>query len=181
MPDEFLTESDMKVLELDLRRKIYGIVRDCAGAHFREIQRRCKIATGTAKHHLEYLRRQGLIKLERAGNNSRYFPRGFKAENESIMSYLRQKSMRGIILEVFSNPGCIHEDIVKKVNLAPSTVSWHLKKLIDSKIIGSTKTGRKTKFRVLIDKNVILNLLIIYRESFLDSIVDNIIEMWETR
>jgi predicted transcriptional regulator len=181
MPAEYFTESDNKVLELNLRRKIYGIVRDYAGSHFREIERRSKIATGTAKHHLDYLKKQGLIKMEKTGNNSRYFPRGFNADNENIMGYLRQKSMRKIILEVFTNPGCIHEDIVKKVNLAPSTVSWHLKKLIDSNIIKSTKVGRKTQFKILIDKKIILNLLITYRESFFDKIVDNIIDMGETR
>jgi len=96
------------------------------------------------------------------------------------MGFLRQKSVRGIILFILTHNNCNHEQIVSNVRLAPSTVSWHLKKLEDASIIGFIKKGRKTHYNLLSDKNEIMNLLIIYKESFFDSIVDNIVDMWET-
>ena len=96
------------------------------------------------------------------------------------MSLLRQRSVRNILIFVFTNNNCIHEEIVKQVHLSPSTVSWHLKKLEDKGIVGFLKKGRKTHYNILIDKNEIMNLLIVYQESFFDNIVDNIVEMWDT-
>jgi len=176
---EFLTEKEKKTLEVDLRRKIYQIVNNFAGTHFREIERKSKLATGSVKYHLDYLSKQGLIKMSKEGNNVRYFPRSFK-ENKKIMSFLRQKSVRGIVLFILNHNNCNHEQIVNSVKLSPSTVSWHLKKLGDANIVGFVKKGRKTHYNLLIDKNEIMNLLITYQESFFDTVVDNIVEMWET-
>ena len=181
MASEFLTDGEKKALELELRRKIYFQVRKQAGAHFREIERKSGLATGSVKHHLDYLARQGLIKAEKEGNNIRYFPRDFRPENKKIMGFLRQKSIRDILLFILTHNNCYHEQIVESVNLAPSTVSWHLKKLQDANIIGFAKKGRKTHYDMLIDKNEIMNLLITYQESFVDGIVDNIVEMWEAQ
>ena len=95
---EFLTEKEKRVLEVGLRRKIYQIVKQYAGIHFREIERKSILATGSVQYHLNYLKRQGLIKIEKEGNTVRYFPQGFKTENKKIMVFLRQKSIRDIIL-----------------------------------------------------------------------------------
>ena len=181
MKPEFLTEKEKKILEVELRRKIYQIVRQYAGTHFREIERKSSLATGSAQYHLNYLKKRELIKSEKEGNTLRYFPKEFKTENKKIMGFLRQKSIRGIILFVLMHENCNHEQIADSIKLSPSTVSWHLKKLQDSNIINFSKKGRKTHYKIITDKNEIMNLLITYQESFFDNIVDNIVEMWETR
>jgi len=95
------------------------------------------------------------------------------------MSFLRQKSVRAIVLFILTHNNCNHEEIVNSVKLSPSTVSWHLKKLEDSNIIGFVKKGRKTHYNIFVDRNEVMNLLITYQESFFDTVVDNIVEMWE--
>ena len=95
------------------------------------------------------------------------------------MALLRQKSVRDILLYVLMHDNCNHEQIVQSVRLSPSTVSWHLKKLEVSGTILSRQEGRKTHYCLAIDKNEITKLLIAYQESFLDSVVDNIVEMWD--
>ncbi|MBL7055362.1 winged helix-turn-helix transcriptional regulator [Candidatus Woesearchaeota archaeon] len=179
MESEFLTDREKKVLEVDVRRKLYNIVKKYAGTHFREIERKSELATGSVQYHLNFLVKQNLIKLEKEGNNVRYFPKDFLSDNKRIMAFLRQRSVRNIILFVLTHNNCNHDQIVKFVKLSPSTVSWHLKKLEDENILGFVKSGRKTHYNVLIDRNEIMNLLITYQESFLDNLVDNIIEMWE--
>ena len=96
------------------------------------------------------------------------------------MGLLRQKSTRRILLYILTNDKCNHEQIVNFVRLSPSTVSWHLRKLIEEKIIGFVKEGRKTFYPLLVDKEEIISLLITYKKSFFDSLVDNMVEMWET-
>ena len=139
------------------------------------------IATGSIQYHLNYLARQGLIKVEREGNNLRYFPKEFKQENKKVMGFLRQKSIRNILLFVLTHDNCNHEQIVKFVKLSPSTVSWHLKKLEQENIVGFIKKGRKTFYNLLVDRGEITNLLITYKESFFDSLVNKTVEMWEIR
>lgn len=179
MPSEFLEEREKKTLELDARRKIYNAVRKFAGCHFREIERKSGLSTGSVKYHLDYLAKKDLIMHEKEGNNIRYFPRDFGSKNKKLMSLLRQKSIRKILLFILTHDNCNHEQIVGYAKLSPSTVSWHLKKLEENKIIGFIKKGRKNFYNILIDKEEIIKLLITYKESFLDSMIDGVIEMWD--
>ena len=68
-----LNERSERILELEKRREIFDIVRKNSGCHFREIERRSKIAHGTLKYHLGFLARHGLIVEKKDGNNVRYF------------------------------------------------------------------------------------------------------------
>ena len=179
MSREFLDEKDKKILELASRRKIYHLIKKFAGCHFRELERISKLSTGTVKYHLDYLTKYGLINPVKDKNNLRYFPRDFNFENKKLMSLLRQKSVREILLFILIHNNCNHEQIVNYVRLSPSTVSWHLKKLEESNIIGFIRKGRKTYYNILINKEEIINLLITYQESFFDSLVDRVVEMWE--
>jgi predicted transcriptional regulator len=180
MAKEFLDETEKKVLELDVRKKIYDIVKKNAGCHFREIERRSNLSTGSISYHLYYLTRKGLIDERKDGNNIRYFIKGFRSENKKLIGLLRQKSVRRIIVFILTHDKCNYEQIVNFVKLSPSTVSWHIKKLEKESVIGFVKNGRKKLYNILIDKNEIINLLITYQETFFDKLVDNVIEMWDT-
>ncbi|HII16363.1 TPA: winged helix-turn-helix transcriptional regulator [Candidatus Woesearchaeota archaeon] len=181
MSGVFLTDKEKQVLSVEARRRLYRLVREHAGLHFREIERKSLLPTGTVQYHLGYLCRQGLLKSEKDSHSLRYFPMEFTAESKQLMAILRQRSMRSILLFLLAHHGCSHEEITKSVKLAPSTVSWHLRKLEDAGAIASEKDGRKTRFSLLINSQEVINLLITYKKSFLDSVVDNVIEMWESR
>ena len=175
---EIFSERGKKALELDVRRKIYELVRKSAGSNFREIARKSNLPIGTARYHLHFLVKHDLISSEGSGKTIRYFPQGVSSDNKKLLSLLRQLSIRGILLFILTNNNCNHDQIVKSIKLSPSTVSWHLKKLANEDIIKSIKKGRKTVYLLNIDKEEIMKLLITYRESFIDSLVDNVIDMW---
>ena len=179
MPTDFLNDEEKKILELDVRRKIYEVVKKFAGSHFREIERKSNFPTGIVKYHLSYMLKHGLIKETKDRNNVRYFPKEVLPENKILLGLLRQKKIREILLFILTHPNCNHAQIVSAVNVSPSTVSWHLKKLEDDKVLGFIRKGRKSFYNILIDKKEIVKLLISYQESFLDSLVDRVIEMWE--
>ncbi len=73
MSSDFRNEKEKKVLELEARRKIYEVVKKFTGCHFREIERKSNLPTGTVKYHLSCLVKCGLIKEEKDENNVRYF------------------------------------------------------------------------------------------------------------
>jgi len=171
-------EHDKKILELDTRKKIFLIIREFAGSHFREIQRKSELAVGSARHHIHSLVKSGLVREVKRGKNLIYFPREFKSDDTVLLGLLRQESIRKILLYILVHDNCNHEQIVKSVNLSPSTVTWHLHKLQLNNIIKAKKQGRKTFYQVSYDKNAIINLLVAYQESFVDKLVDRVIEMW---
>ena len=163
------------ILELPIRRKIYGIVNKYAGCHFREIERKSRLSTGLVKYHLDYLTKHDIIRQEKIGNNVRYFTKDLSDEEKKILSLLRTKNYRGIIICLISNGKSSHKKISDFIGLSPSTVSWHLKRLAKEGVINSSEKG----YVLQIEKNKIIKLLITYRESFLDSLVDRTIEMWD--
>ena len=172
-------EEQPAALQLEARKKIFDVVRKNAGCHLREIQRVAGLSFGSASYHLSYLKKHNLINEETDGKNIRYFPLDFPVKNEKLLMLLRQRSVRTILLFIFGNEGGTHQQITSSVKLSPSTVTWHLKKLLDTGIIRSGKQGRYKRYFLCIPKGEIMDLLISYKESFFDSLVDGIIELWE--
>ncbi|HSB46609.1 MAG TPA: winged helix-turn-helix transcriptional regulator [Candidatus Bilamarchaeum sp.] len=167
-----------KILQLKSRRKIFEAVEKHAGSHFREIERRSGLPTGTVRHHLSYLAKHGLISEQKDGNNVRYYPRAFDPGKKKLIGLLRQKTLRAIILTLLIHDNCNNDLLARKAGISPSTATWHMKKLEERGIIKSRREGRKTFYRLVPEKDAIIGLLIAYRESFLDSLVNNVIEMW---
>lgn len=172
-------DKNKKILDLDTRKTIYEIVKKFAGSNFRDMVKKSKLSNGVVMYHLHYLIKNNLIKQEKRDNSVVYFPSDFKIENSKLLSILRQNSMRNIVLFILNNKNCEHGEIVDFTKLSPSTVTWHLKKLENEKIIASSKKGRTKNYQIIIDYEEIINLLITYKESFFDSLVDNIIKTWD--
>jgi len=53
------------------------------------------------------------------------------------------------------------------------------KKLENKGVISSNINGRNKTYKIIADENEIMSLLITYKESFFDSLVDNIIKTWD--
>ena len=169
-----------KALELELRQKIYLLLAKSPGLHFREIQRRTKTATGQLTYHLNYLQKANLIKTLGDGEYLRYYADIQISDKErKVLELMRQKSIRHILLYLLEYKRCNHEQLVKSSNLSPSTISWHINKLVDRKIVKKEIAGRNSLYSIN-DFELVMKTLVKYRESFLDKLVDRFIEMWET-
>ena len=71
-----------------------------------------------------------------------------------------------------------NEKIAAAVGLSPSTVSWHMLKLVQGGLVEKRRVGRKTFFYI-VEANRIAGLLKSYKRSFLDEMVDSFVEIWE--
>ena len=170
-------EKIRKILSLDTRRRLYEKINRFPGLHFREIQRRSELAIGSLRYHLDFLERNKIITSRREGDILRFYPSGLTAEERRLLGLLRQKHIREIVIFLLKQPKASHKDIVNEVDLAPSTVSWYLKKLESSKAI-EIESGGPFHYKIL-RKSEIIKVLIIYKESFLDKLVDGFVTMWE--
>lgn len=166
------------VLDLEARNTIYWIISKHPGLHFRELQRRTGLVIGSLQYHLNYMKKKGLITEQKSWDYSRFYIKGELSEEErKLMSSLRQKNIRILVTFLYNCKGCQHKDIAKNVGLSPSTVSWYLNRLCEVGIVKNAKDGRETRFE-LTNPELLVRVLIKYRESFLDKLVDKFIEDW---
>jgi predicted transcriptional regulator len=161
------------------RQRIYSLIAHSPGLHFRELQRRTKMATGQLEWHLKWLLERSAITTITDGQYLRFYTfEDIGSDERKVIELTRQESVRHILIHLLENQCDNHENIVKKVNLSPSTVSWHLKKLVKANLVIKEVDGRKSFYHIN-NTDLVKKILIKYRESFLDRIVDRFIDMWD--
>ncbi len=165
-------------LLLEVRKKIYNSLKRSPGLHFRELQRRTKLATGSLQYHLDYLLKRHLLKQEKDLKFTRFYLVRDSFENQKEMNVLRQESLRKIVLLLLEKKRANNSQVSRWIGVSPSTASWHLSKLVEKGIVEKTKKGRKTVY-TLIEPEKAKEILVKYKRSFLDEMVDNFVEVWQ--
>lgn len=167
-----------EALVLDTRRKIYKTIEASPGLHFREIQRRTGMAIGSLQYHIEQLENKNLIRAEKETKFIRYYAvRQNITVDKKLISLLRQDSVRKIIIFLLENKAVNNQKLSKAIGLSPSTTSWHMEKLLYAGVVEKRKRGRKTFFKIS-NPDELAVILVGYRKSFLDVLVDNFAEVW---
>ena len=166
--------------ELESRRRIYELIRDSPGVHLRELERRLDLVVGSLQYHLQFLEKNNLISQFKDEEYVRYFvkERALSRNEREILYFLRRKGCRHILMNLLRDTDMNNKELSAAVGLSPSTVSWNLSKLVKAGMIEKDRAGRTSNFTI-VDPDLVAELLIYYKESFLDSILDNFIEMWE--
>jgi predicted transcriptional regulator len=167
-------------LDLEVRRRIYQCVVESPGLHFREIQRRTNLATGSLDYHLHFLHKNGLVRTEKDKNYTRYYPltKNWTEEEKSVLNILRNDKMRHIIIFLIEKKKSTPLKISESTGIPLSTLSWYLKQLQASSVVTHLKKGRFRVYKVN-DPGKMANYLVAHRSSFLDTVVDRFIETWE--
>ena len=162
-------------LELGNRKLIFEAVRQNPGVHFRELQRLITMPIGVLSYHLDYLADRGLLTVDKQESFTRYFPGGqLSRDKQQMLAALRQEIPRGIILFLLMNPGATHGEVLRSFTISGGTLSYHIKKLVSRGLIRVDKVGRESRMTV-IDPDKVSDLLIVYRRSFLDRLVDEFV------
>ena len=173
-----IRRKEKDALELETRRKIYRCITKFPGLHERELSKKLEMPLSTLVYHLHYLEKRDLIMAKEDGRYTRYYPtKKIGARAKEIMSLLRQKMPRRIIMFLLLHPNAYHREICEEVDLAPSTTSFHLKKLVETNIAKKVTIGKETMY-VINEPETVSDLLITYKESFLDSAVDRFADTW---
>ena len=169
---------DVKGMYVGARKCIYDFVCSSPGCHLREIQRRLEIPLGTLEYHLDYLVEHELVSIREEGGYKRYYPVGMmRSVDKNILSLLRQDIPRRLVMHLLLNPDCRFGDLAREFDVAPSTLSFHVAKLVKGGIVTKRRTGRETTYRVENEHEVAM-VLIAHRRSFLDALVDAFVGTW---
>ncbi|HEC88609.1 MAG TPA: winged helix-turn-helix transcriptional regulator [Thermoplasmata archaeon] len=165
-------------LALDTRKKIFELISNSPGLHKREIARELKMSLSTVDYHLHYMEKRKIVFAKRDGKYKRYFvTEKTQAEDKRFIPLLRQETPRRIILFLLQNPRAIHKEICREVKKAPSTVSFHLKKLIETGIIEEISLGKERAY-IVKNPEKVADLIITYKSTFLDKAVDKFVNAW---
>lgn len=127
---------DDKVLEHPTRRRVHDAIVSEPGIHFQALARKAGLGRGNLDHHLRKMLDAGVLtKVQNAGYTC-YFPKG--AADHRVMQaapLLRSGGSRAILQAVAARPGASSRDLAAALGLAPSTVSYHLKRLQDAGLV----------------------------------------------
>ena len=186
MEDKFLytgcelvySKSDGNLHEVQL--KLLNHVNENPGIRYRELLRLTNCANGTMSYHLAELEKSSKIAVIRKKNVTRYYPSDMSQQVSNVISYLRNPISRQIIsLLVSKDDGCAFDEFTRSITRAPSTIHWHLQRLIDAGIIKkdfmhySDGSNRSSRLYYLPEREIVKDILSKYVETPLDKLVAN--------
>jgi predicted transcriptional regulator len=147
-----------KILEHQLRSKIYMYIRAHPGDHYRSIMTKLKIKNGTLVHHLARLEQEELIKSERDGYYKRFYPIGLRIPKSEVGMYypegmatynIGEHQVSAIQLRIIKtikkNPGLTQKEIALKIKESRRVVNYHIKLLEQHELVRVERKGRETQ------------------------------------
>jgi len=165
------------ILELETRRKIYDLVAKNPGLHMSKIAEILSMRVSLVEYHLIYLVKNQVINALKESGYLRFYIKGkIGTEDKKLLSLLRQKIPLRIILFLLKNNRAQHKEILQNIDVAPSTLSYHLKKLFKFNLITVNTYGDQRGY-CIVDREKIIGILVQYKpynlfESFKDIWID---------
>jgi predicted transcriptional regulator len=163
----------------DTRKKIYDLIAQQPGLHISKIAKILIISHQLTEYHLFQMEKENLItsvKLK-TGYFKRYYIKesgvGFKEKR--ILALLRQEHLLKIILYLYRYPNITHRDLVKKLKIAPSTLSYHLGKLLDYDLIDFKDQGREREYILKYERELIWTI----RKYKLHRLIEGFADLWK--
>ncbi|MFX0070871.1 MAG: hypothetical protein ACFFAO_07260 [Candidatus Hermodarchaeota archaeon] len=135
-----------EVLENENRNNIIDLILEEPGIHFNELLRKTKLAPGNLVWHLDILETYKIIGKKRIGNFIAYFPYYQKNPISNIDLKLSKSKLTLEVLEMIEDePGIYNNLITKRKKVDHKTIQYHIRKLLDLRLIYLKKEGRKKK------------------------------------
>jgi predicted transcriptional regulator len=136
-----------EIFEHEHRKKILKCVLNDPGIHHNELLRLCELQKGQLQWHLNVLLDNNIIRKEKFGQYSVYFPLFNEIEKiEEFINGLAKSDTTAKIYEIIKqDPGITSTEISNKIQIAKNSVKYHIDKLIKNNLIIAKKVGRKKK------------------------------------
>ncbi len=163
---------------LTRKDQILEFVKKNPGHHFRGIQRELRVSTGVLQYHLSSLVKENDLIVRDINGTSCYFPsKAFNEDQFRVLSHLRNR-VRNKILRVLldGNPRAPAE-LKKELSVSSPTLSYHLALMISDGILEKVLNEKGTSYRVK-DIGVFKGLIVEYKESFADKLIQDFVDLW---
>lgn len=173
-------KSKEEALELEARRGIYEYIPATPGTHLRGVHRAVALPFGQVLYQLNYLEKLEMVVVKKDGKFSRYFVRNLIGRREKdVISVLRHEVPRTVSILLLFYKELSHKAILDHVEVSPSTLSFHLAKMVGAEVVGREQRGRESIDR-LIDEQPVTKTLLRHRARFRCDVVDRFCEVFES-
>jgi len=160
------------------RDRVRRHVRETPGVHFNQVERDLDIATGQAQYHLRRLVNDEELVVERIAGQAHYFDPTFDPWERRALAFLRRETAREIVLRLHADGPLRPETLTVELDLARSTVSWHVSNLSDAGIV--TKSDDRPMTITLTRPDSTAELLEVVSPSLPDRLADRFIRTVDT-
>lgn len=127
--------------------RVINHIKENPGCYLRQIKKSLHLSMGSIQYHLNKLEYEGKIISQKSGFYKHYFPIDvFKEHEKDIMTFLTQETPREIIMQIAENGNPTQTDIANSLEVSPSTINWHLKRLSKANIIKEIKDGKYKRY-----------------------------------
>lgn len=167
------------LIQQPTRRRIYDVVTAHPGASARDVQRLAGLAWGETAYHLDQLTRAGALRRERGGRRDFYFRTDLTWDDRRLLRSLRSVSQRRLLLALSTSTGRTVAELGADTQLSYSTVSFHLRELVDAGVVEGFRDGNLRRYRARFPQRL-GDLLKTYQESFADRLVDRFVQTWSS-
>lgn len=158
------------------RLYIYKYILNSPGVHLRKICRELGLAMGDTQYQLSILEKEGKIKSKRIGNHRHYYPLAVPDEqNELILAFLRQQTIREILIYLMENPGSSQQVLANFMNVSAPSIKWHMSRLIESDLVMATKKGKIVRYFIK-DPKILTSSIKNYMPALWNNLVNKFAE-----
>jgi predicted transcriptional regulator len=151
-------KKDLMIIKKKKRgSKVLELILKSPGIRYRQLIRLTGYSHGSVSFLLKKLEKSRSIIVERSSNNrvTGYYPKNITTTDLRIISNLRIKTEKRIVQLLLKQGQSTFNDIVNYTDRAPSTISWHLNKLRNAKLITlNDHHGRPRPYKIRNKKSV---------------------------
>lgn len=148
-----------RALQDPLRKRIYKAIEKAPGLPLSHLLTRLDVGWSTLYRELEVLEEAGLVRSRKKGRHCLVFPYEDEVATSVPLSQtilLQGKTAREIAIRIAKKPGQDMEALAEHLDLSPRVVYYHLRRLVEGKLIKSSST---TRYRNLSPTPVLQELL----------------------
>lgn len=137
------------VLSSEVRRRVYELVQAEPGLSLSELAARSGLSWGNTVHHLQVLKRSGLVVSMRHGRYRRWFATGaVEQAQRGQVAALRNAVSARIARLILEQPGLSQKQLADRVAMSPQAVHWHLARLAQAGLVERVRDGREVRHYV---------------------------------
>lgn len=127
---------------VETRTRIADAVRSTPGIHFNGLVRSLDLATGQVQYHLKrLLAEESVVKTELYGR-THYYPDTYDEWERRTLALLRRETTRDVVAVLFEMGSARPNELAETLDLARSTLEWHLDHLIEQDVAVKRYTSR---------------------------------------